>query len=169
MMPHLFSSVLGLVLLIMGRRLFWLFVGVCGFTIGMQAAPLLFGPQPFGVLWAIGLGCGVLGALLALFAQRLAVVVGGFLAGATLALNLLPPAGGQAFPWVVLACALVGAVATFLLFDWALIVLSAMMGAALIVDGMGLHWPVALPIHLVLIVIGVVVQAGWMRRRRRVQ
>ncbi|GAB6906211.1 conserved membrane hypothetical protein [Desulfosarcina cetonica] len=168
MMPHLLLPAMGGVLLLMGRRLFWLFVGVCGFAVGIQAAPLLFGPQPFAVIWAIGLGCGILGALLALFAQQLAVVVGGFLAGATLALNLLPPAGAQTFPWVVLVCAVVGAVATFLLFDWALIVLSAMLGAALIVDGMGLQWSVAVAIYLVLILIGVVVQAGWMRRHRRV-
>jgi hypothetical protein len=54
-MTYWLPPVLGLALLFMGWRLFWLFVGVAGFAAGLQAAPLLFGMQPFAILWGVGL------------------------------------------------------------------------------------------------------------------
>jgi hypothetical protein len=55
---NLMMAVSGALLLVLGWKLFWLFVGVVGFAAGLQAAQLYFGPQPFWVLWAAGLVCG---------------------------------------------------------------------------------------------------------------
>ena len=62
---NLLLAASGVVLLVLGWKLFWLFVGVVGFAVGLQAAQLVFGPQPFWLLWAAGLVCGIIGAVLA--------------------------------------------------------------------------------------------------------
>jgi hypothetical protein len=164
-MIHWLSSALGLMLLFMGRRLFWLFVGGAGFVAGLQVAPLLLGPQRFLMVWVAGLICGIIGALLALFFQRLAIILGGFLAGVSLGLHLLPAIGSDAALLISLACGIAGAAALFFFFDWVLIFLSAMIGAALIIDSLGGHLPWATNAYLVLVILGVAVQARWWQAR----
>ena len=167
-MTDLLLPALGLVLLFMGRRLFWFFVGVAGFAAGLQAAPLLFGPQPFWMVWAVGLGCGVIGALLALFFQNLAIAVGGFLAGFTIAFHLLPMLNPNTAMLISLGCGIAGAVALFLSFDWVLVFLSAMIGATLIIDSIGRQLPYGMSIYVVLVAVGIAVQARWMLARRAI-
>ena len=77
-------GLIGIVLLALGRRLFWLFVGCVGFMAGLQMAQQYFGLQPSWVAWAAALLFGLVGALLALFFQKLAIVLGGFASGSTL-------------------------------------------------------------------------------------
>lgn len=166
-MPQLIMPALGLVILFAGRRLFWLFVCVAGFAAGLQAAPLLLGPQPFWVIWAVGLVCGVIGALLAFFFQKVAIVVGGFLAGVSIGLHLMPMASPDASALIGIGCGIAGAVALLLLFDWALIFLSAMIGAALIIDSVDQVLPHALPIYIVLGAVGIAVQSRWLLTARK--
>ena len=165
-MTNLLLPALGMVLLVMGRRLFWLFVGAAGFAAGLQVAPLLLGPQPFWMVWAVGLVCGVIGALLALFFQQVAIAVGGFLAGITIALHLLPMLNPNTAVLISLVCGVAGAVALFLFFDWVLVILSAMIGATLIVDSVGRQLPYGMLIYVVLVAVGIAVQAKWMLARR---
>ena len=70
--PHypLMFLVLGLLLLLLGRRLFWLFIAVAGFVLGVEAAPFVLphATELFTLLVAIVLG--ISGALLAIFVQR---------------------------------------------------------------------------------------------------
>lgn len=165
-MTHLLPQIIGLVLLLMGRRLFWFFVGVAGFATGLQVASMLFGPQAFWMIWFVGFVCGVIGALLALFFQRMAIVVGGFLAGVTLALHLLPVTNTNVIVLISLAYGITGAIALFLFFDWVLIFLSAMIGASLVVDSIGYHLPWVMIFYLLLVAIGVAVQASGLKDRR---
>ena len=76
---------IGIAILFFGRRLFWLCVAAVGFAVGVEIAPLLVnGPSSLLAL-VIALVFGVLGALLALFLQKVAIAVLGFLAGGKLA------------------------------------------------------------------------------------
>ena len=152
-------AVSGVALLVLGWKLFWLFVGVVGFAAGLQAVQLFLAPQPFWVLWAAGLVCGVIGAVLALFFQKLAIGVGGFVAGSTIALHLTTMMGYHPGLLVTVIGGVLGAVALYLLFDWALIVLSSAAGAACIVEAIGRDAPYAPVLSGVLIVAGVVFQA----------
>jgi len=158
-MVNIVMVVSGLVLLVLGWKLFWLFVGVVGFAAGLQAAQLYFGPQPFWVLWAAGLVCGVIGAILALFFQKLAIGIGGFVAGSTIALHLTLMMGYQPGALVALIGGVVGVVALYLLFDWALIILSSVAGAAFIIEALGRHAPYAPLLSAVLIAAGVIFQS----------
>jgi hypothetical protein len=158
-MVNMVMAVSGVVLLVLGWKLFWLFVGVVGFAAGLQAAQLYFGPQPFWVLWAAGLVCGIIGAILALFFQKLAIGIGGFVAGSTIALHLTLMMGYHPGALVALIGGVVGVVALYLIFDWALIILSSVAGAAFIIEALGRHAPYAPLLSTVLIAAGVIFQS----------
>lgn len=154
----LLLGISGMALLLFGWKLFWLFVGVAGFTVGLQTAPWILGPQPLWILWAAGLICGLIGAVLALFFQHVAIAVGGFVAGSTIAFRLMLMLGHDPGAVILLTGGVLGAVALYLLFDWALIVLSSMVGATLILEALGRQIPYAPVLLSVAIVAGVVFQ-----------
>ena len=156
---NLLLAASGVLLLVLGWKLFWLFVGVVGFAAGLQAVQLYLGPQPFWMLWAAGLVCGIIGAVLALFFQKLAIGIGGFVAGSTIALHLTIMMGYHPGALVTLIGGVVGAVGLYLLFDWALIILSSLVGTSLIVEALGLHAPYAPVLSAVLVAAGVIFQA----------
>ena len=74
--------------MLFGRKLFWFFVGTLGFVVGAEAATTLFPHNPEWELIA-GLILGLLGILMALFLQKVAIGVGGFLAGGYLGMIVL--------------------------------------------------------------------------------
>src|SRR4026208_2221524 len=75
---------IGVVILFFGRKLFWLCVAAVGFAAGVQIAPLLVNEPSSMLAFVFALVFGLLGALLALFLQKSAVAVLGFLAGGKL-------------------------------------------------------------------------------------
>lgn len=163
---NLLMAVSGVVLLVLGWKVFWLFVGMLGFAAGLQAAQLYFGPQPFWVLWAAGLVCGIIGAVLALFFQKLAIGIGGFVAGSTIALHLTLMMGHDPGA-VALIGGVVGVVALYLLFDWALIILSSLVGTSFIIEAIGRHAPYAPVLSVVLIAAGIIFQARLLMASRK--
>src|SRR5438132_12657733 len=79
------GALIGAVILFFGRKLFWLCVAAVGFAAGVEIAPhLVHEPSPLLAL-AVALVLGLIGALLALFLQKVAIAVLGFLAGGKLA------------------------------------------------------------------------------------
>ena len=82
------NIIVGVALLVLGRRLFWLFVGAIGFIAASDAAAAYFSALPQWQILAISLGAGLLGILLAIFFQKLAIVLVGFYAGGYLAVSL---------------------------------------------------------------------------------
>jgi hypothetical protein len=179
--------VVGLLLLLLGRRLFWLFVGAAGFVIGVEAAPYILPHQGELFTLIVALVLGLVGALLAIFVQKLAVAIGGFVGGGYLAAVLCAPlmgGVGMTYPgsWLCfLIGGILGAILMMVFFNWALIILSSLQGAHLIVRALpgegssvihGLrksHFPVLyhqFPILvIVLAIVGIVIQASTYRRR----
>lgn len=157
----------GLCALFLGRQLFWLFVGVVGFALGMDIATRAYWGQPDSVVVTIALAAGVVGAVLALVLQELMIRVVGFVAGGYIGALLLAttvPYPGRYLWLAFLVGGLVGALLLGALFNWALIVLSSLFGAALLVQHLP---PGSLAGQLgfvVLAIVGVVVQSA-MRRR----
>jgi hypothetical protein len=153
----------GALLLLFGRRLFWLFVGVIGFIAGMNlAAQYLVGANQWVIL-VVGLVAGLIGAVLAVLFQRIAVALAGFYAGSYLAIYLLGVLGVDTaqFPWVIsILGGILGAVLVFVLFDWALIVLSSLVGASLIAPALVSGSQGQMIVFVVMVIIGIVVQAG---------
>src|SRR6202040_2527735 len=82
------SALIGAVILLFGRKLFWLFVAAVGFAAGVEFAPhLIHEPSPLLAL-TLALVLGFVGALLAIFLQKIAIAVAGFLAGGKLAVAI---------------------------------------------------------------------------------
>ncbi|MBW1782009.1 MAG: DUF4203 domain-containing protein [Deltaproteobacteria bacterium] len=161
--------VVGIAALIFGRRLFWLFVGAIGFVVGMNVASQLVSGMPEWLILVIALIGGLLGALLAIFFQRVAIVAAGFAAGGYLILQLLNISGWQAtrLPWLpFLIGALAGAILLYFLFDWTLIFLSSVTGASLITQAFPLSPPLAGLLLLALFIFGFVTQAKMMKRKK---
>ncbi len=103
MMLAAIRVVLGLALLFLGRRLFWLFVGAVGFALGaFVATQLIEAGNVLTIL--IALGGGLVGILLALFLQSLAIGLAGFVAGALILQRMLELVGLDigSWSWVIL-------------------------------------------------------------------
>jgi hypothetical protein len=169
-MLTLVRVVVGLLLLALGKRLFWLFVAAVGFVATLAVATEFFQPQSELTLFVIAVVAGFVGALLAVFAQKLAVGIAGFLAGGYLAIGLLGLFGVELGPqwWQPFVFGgILGALISYPLFDWALIVLSASTGAVLIVQALEIGTDLALPLTVLAALVGVTVQAGVFRRRTR--
>jgi hypothetical protein len=160
------NLLLGLIILFLGRKLFWLFVAIVGFIAGFQFATQYLNIENQLLVWIIALLAGLVGAVLAIGLQRLAAAVVGFFAGGMLTLNILAILGmgtGE-FEWLpYLIGGIIGAVIAILLFDWALIVLSSLYGASLIVQSVNLDPTLATVALIGLFIIGVLAQAAVLR------
>jgi hypothetical protein len=110
----------------------------------------------------VGLVCGIVGALLALFAQKFAIVAGGFLAGGYATMTILSGTNmaGSVPEWApFLVGGVIGALLLRVVFEWTLIVLTSIIGAILIVHPFGLGSTLLTISTLVLTGVGIVVQA----------
>lgn len=162
------SILFGVGLLLFGRRAFWLFVAGAGFVAGLSLTNrLVDAPQAVGV--TIGLVIGLLAALLAVAVQRFAIRLAGFLVGGYIALQILPFLNLEG-NWATLAGfvigGLIGIVMIGMFLGWALILLSSLAGAALIVNAFGLGSGLGTLIFIVLAVVGVIFQARELQASR---
>ena len=159
----------GVVILFFGRRLFWLCVAAAGFAVGVQIAPLLVNEPSSLLALAVALIFGVLGALLALFVQKVAIAVLGFVAGGKLATAIAAAFFvhyAQYSSIVFIAGGVIGAILLLALFGWALIVVSSFIGAYLIVfqDAIVLPPTGSTIVFIGLAIVGMFVQAASFRR-----
>jgi hypothetical protein len=158
------SLMAGLLLLVFGRRLFWLFVAVVGFYGGMTLAARL--TDSASALLLVGVIVGLIGAALAVFLQRGAVLLGGFMAGGTLLTGLIGsllggPGQGGWLPFLI--GGILGAILMSVVFDWALMILSSLLGAVLVAayvrQAVGLAQPLGTLLIVGLFIIGFVLQS----------
>jgi hypothetical protein len=160
--------VAGLLVLLLGRRIFWLFVGLVGFFLGAQASTQIFPDMADGVLLLVALAVGLVGAVLAILLQRLAVTMAGAIAGGMLAVRIAPLAGLHTEAGVIaafVAGALVAAVVLAVLFDPALIVISALIGGVMAAEAFPIDPSVEPFVLVVLVALGIAIQARQFSRR----
>ena len=164
---NILRVVLGSVVLLAGRNIFWLFIAALGFLLGIDVASTWQAGQSTTVVLATGLWAGFIGAVLAVIFERVGFALAGFYAAAFLVLAYAGKLGvGSVNPVILLMVGLVGAVVAGLLTDWAIILLSAVAGAAAILSVFPLQPVVDGVALLVLAAIGVVVQGTTLTRRR---
>lgn len=164
------NILVGVALLFFGRRAFWLFVAGAGFVTGLALANnILEVPESVGLI--IGIGLGLLAALLAVFLQRFAINLAGFLVGGYIALQLLPLLNLDGSWWVTVVTFIIGGIIGVILvgmfLHWALILLSSLAGAALVTEALNLSGGLGIVVFFILIVIGMVFQARELRGKRR--
>jgi len=163
------GALIGAVILFFGRKLFWLCVAAVGFAAGVELAPhLVHEPSPLLAL-AVALVLGLIGALLALFLQKVAIAVLGFLAGGKLAGSIAAAFFvhyAQYSTVIFVIGGVVGAILLLALFDWALIVVSSLIGAHLIQSAIVLPASGSTIVFIGLAVLGILVQVASLRRSR---
>jgi len=160
--------IFGAALLLLGRKLFWLFIAVAGFYFGLMIAGRFLGnfegaAVPIAVILAIG------GAVLGLFIQRLALSAAGFLIGGYLSLTLLAPETmevGWSMAVLFIGGGLVGALLATLVFDWALVILTAFTGTLMIIKSLPFQPPMLTLLFAVLFLIGMAMQLGLLGQKR---
>jgi len=157
----------GLILLFLGRQIFWVFVAVVGFVMGMEFAAQLIPASGELTVLLVALAAGILGAALAYFFYNVAIAAAGFLAGGRIGVELI---GGLTAPssqatWLAfIAGGIVGAILLMLIFDWALIVISSLLGASFIVQQMPTTPSMSTVVFIALVIVGIAVQSQMTRR-----
>ncbi len=151
----------GVLLIGWGRSLFWLFVATLGFILGFQVSVELFG---FSHLLALVVAscAGLAGALFALVLKDLAIGIAGFLAGAWLAWVLAVGLVPEAALFIGVVGGVVGWIMMYAIFDIALVLLTSLVGAHMVVQQFHLVQPNASLVLVVLTVVGLLLQT---RRR----
>ncbi|CAB1061401.1 hypothetical protein D1BOALGB6SA_6174 [Olavius sp. associated proteobacterium Delta 1] len=161
------NIIIGLIVLTLGRQLFWLFVGCIGFAIGLHYAPYLWNVQSNLLLLLLASLTGIIGAVLAFFFQKVAIGLAGFAGGGFIALNLFYVLGVRMEQIIWLPSVIGGVIGIFLLFfifDWALIVFSSLTGATMIVQAVNLTPGVKQIVYFALVIMGIAIQAFWYRK-----
>ncbi len=162
--------VLGIVLLVAGRRLFWLLVGAIGFVIGVMLATRFFHGSELTLVLA-GLVLGIIFALLAIFLESIAIGIAGFLGGGYVLLSIAGMLGldrGGISTWIIFVVGgILGVILVALLFSWALITISSLAGASMVVAAFGMTAATAGLVFIGLVIAGVIIQGTAMRREDR--
>lgn len=163
------NIVIGAVLLLLGRNSFWLFVGCIGFAIGLQYAPFLLDVKTPTVLIVLSAITGIIGAGLAVIFQKIAIALAGFAGGAYITINLLNFTGlkWENLFWITyIFGGILGAIVLFMVFDWALIVVSSFAGAMLIVQTLAINPHTKVWLLGVFFILGMVIQTMLFLRAR---
>jgi len=166
------NVIIGMLLLFIGRRLFWLFVACVGFASGYHYAQQIWAIDSQVLVLILSIAAGAVGAIIAIFFQKAAIMVAGFAAGGYIVLTLYDQFAGLPsqmvwLPYVV--GGIIGAIILFFVFDWALIFLSTLTGATLIVQIAAFSPWVEIALFLALVVAGMVFQAKTMTGESRSQ
>src|SRR4051812_12357053 len=163
------SVIIGAAILLFGRKLFWLFVAALGFAVGLEIAAYFMKEPPQWLTLVVALGCGAIGAMLALLLQKIAIAVAGFVAGGRIAWALaaaffVDHAHYRGITFLI--GGIVGALLLLAVFDWVLILLSSIEGAHLVSSGITLPEKGTMILFIALAVVGVMVQGAMFRRSR---
>lgn len=161
------ALIVGLALLIFGRRLYWMALGGLGFFFGLWLASHFLTGSSTGMELGLAFLAAVLCAWLAVAAQKMAIGVGGFLLGGAgafwFATTVLAPSlqwRQELAIWVVAALgAVLGVFFGALLFDATLVFLSSLVGAVIMASRSGLSHPRDLWLVIILLCVGILIQS----------
>jgi hypothetical protein len=160
---NVFYLIAGAALLILGRKIFWLFAAVIGFLFGLSIAQQIIPGQPQTIMLLVALIMGGVGAFLAIMVQKFAIGMVGFIAGGYLVNLLIPMLSINlgTFIWLaVIIGGIIGAVLASTMFDWTLILLSSAIGASVITNHLTLPQPFPLVLLVVLFIFGLIIQGN---------
>ena len=127
-------GVIGGILLFLGHELNFLFAGAIAALLGFRLTPLLPPQWPSWADYAFIIGLGVVAAVLVLLNERLGYFISGFLAGGFLLVEYYAPntLTVPIIPFIV--GGIIGALIIGVFTDWALILVTAAIGAAYILN-----------------------------------
>lgn len=130
----------------------------------MELAGLFLFSKPFWLILLAAIAAGVLGAVIAVFAQRVAFALAGFFAGGYLVLtaaHLFRSYGSPELFFII--GGITGLLLSVWFMDWAIIMLSCFAGAGMILNVLFIGKLPGLIVFFVLMSAGVFIQAWWMK------
>lgn len=160
-LARLVLVLVGVGLLAAGRRLFWLAVAALAFGAGLFVVDRWLAELSGTAALVVAAALGLVGLVLALAVQKVAVGFAGFVLGAVSTVKLLPYLDLDGGPWlavVVVAGGVGGALLALALFGLALTLVTAGAGAALLVEAVAVPPTLAPLLFAGLWVLGVLVQ-----------
>ena len=134
------ATAAGVLLLLFGRRLYWLFAAVVGFVVMWLLVGRLVPELNDDAALVVAVGGGILGAVVTVFAHKILLALVGGLGGGLIGLWQVQALGverGVAWLLAGLLGAVLGAWLISGLFEFALVLLSSLLGAQLLLDA----WP----------------------------
>ena len=160
-------GVIGGILLFLGRELNFLFAAAMAGLIGFRLLPLLPSQWPSWSHVAFLLTLAVIAALLVLLNERFGYFLSGFLAGGFFLAEYYSP-GTTGIPWLpFLIGGVIGALILGLLTEWGLIIVSAAIGAAYVLNLFRLDPTVEILIGAGLFIIGALTQVIIMQAQKK--
>lgn len=160
------NLILGIGLLLFGRKLFWLFVATAGFFAGVEFATRVWqGSETLTII--VGLVVGLLFALLAMALKTLAISIAGFFLGGSALLSLASAFGierGNLILYII--GGILGIILISIFFDWALIIISSLAGASMIAQTLDVTQSIAGLVFIVLLLVGIFFQTNDMRKNK---
>lgn len=133
----LFAIAIGAISLFFGRRLYWVFVGVAGFLIGLTLGPILFFnnvPEVWQPLLTLLIALVFAGLSLLLNKVMIAIA-----SAIGLGIFVYSLTNAYLLEWasltVTIIAAIAGILASWFIFDWALMIFSSIAGASLMTSG----------------------------------
>jgi len=155
----IFNIIIGLILLLFGRKLFWLFIAFSGFMLGAGFSEMIILSYPQWEQLVIALGVGLVCALMAILAQKVAFVLAGCLAGLYMVMLGAQSLGASDVSSVLyIIGGIAGGLAVYIFIDWAIIILSAMVGAGLIAGVLQLSMALSVFVFAFLSIVGALIQ-----------
>lgn len=155
------SALIGFLTLILGRQYYPVYVGAITFMMAQLVIPQIFPRQSFQSILVASIVAGVITGGLSISLKRILAIVASFFVGGSLVFGAADLLGlGPAFQtWTIyLIAGAVGALLTILVFDFAMIFLSAAYGATLILENLSLHGFSTLVWLILLTIFGIIVQ-----------
>lgn len=172
-MMSIMYYLLGVILLVAGRKLYWFFSAVAGMIAGIYLGSVVLDASSQGWQIAFAVIGAVVGAVLAVGLQKLAIGLVGFVAGGYGATFLwqtlgLPDGRIELLPFIL--GGILASVLVVIAFEYGLIALTSWGGATLISRELDLNGWLGAAVFFGLIIAGVVIQSvAMVAERKRVQ
>lgn len=160
-------GIIGGIVLFLGRELNFLFAGAMAFLVAVRLTPMLPSQWPDWTEWAFMIGLGILAASLTFVDDRGGYIISGFLAGGYVAAEYYTPNMLVIPVMPFILGGIVGALILGIFTEWALIVLSSLIGGYYLTTMFRLAQTPRVLITAGLIIIGAVVQAIIMRQQKQ--
>jgi len=169
LVQSILAAVSGLMLLLAGRRLFWLAVGLLAFLLSWKLVSLFAGDS--WLVLGVCLMASTIFAWLAVKFIRWSAYLFGLLGGAFAAPLILGALGVQVNPFMAAALGgVTGLALVMITLNWGLILLTAFTGASVIASGvresLSLTPPPTNILFLLLLILGVAWQGATQREKR---
>jgi len=162
-----FRGILGLIFLFLGRELSFVFAGGIAALFGIRLLPLLPGTWPWWGPWAFIIGLAVVFGGLALINDRFGYMLSGFLGGGYLLSEYFAPGVANIPLLPFIAGSGVGAIIMALFHEWAMMIVSSLVGAYFVADLFRLSMDLKMMISGGLFMLGALTQVVMRRMQQK--